>query len=269
MGAHISTEDIESLHPVNWWRQNKEEHGVELREKYSKPDSIHLSELEAGESIAIFGRRGSRRADVVRNILYSNRDIPIGLAILQDGDPNNFRKHIPAALIKEGSETFECLNAIKSLNTHQQKVKEEHDHDERAFLLRNDQRIFTSNEYDQLVNDCYDSNLLFIQEFYYPTTTLRLDMFNFLVMFRYTLEYSTKQLYDSIAKPHFNTYAEFKDIMDKLSADECLVIDTNQDGGVFVYNVKEPVANFKIGHPDLWEPEIWTESAARTESVKT
>lgn len=246
----------------------------------TKFDRLNLSmfdmkDLMMDSTILILGRRRTGKSWLIRDLMYHNKNIPLGIVFSSTEQVSPFFKDfIPDTFIhseynpdlvedflkKQQKRIFDSNNKGKGQNG---KTRSNN-----VFLILDD--LMHSSEVwkkDKTIKNIFFNgrhfNLMFILTLQYPmgiTPDLRSNI-DYVFIFDQPSVKNKKKIFDDYAGI-FPTFDYFCNVLDSCTQDHsCLVIKTgggsgsNMTSNVFWYKAsdREP---FKVGHPKLWNYHI-------------
>jgi hypothetical protein len=229
-----------------------------------------MKTLKAGSVVVLIGKRETGKSFLVRDILYHNKDMPIGTIISGTEGANSFYSHmIPSIYIYGEYEPQIIDNVIKRQVLVRKEMKKEvamrgHTNiDPRAFLILDDCLYDASWTKDKNVRSLFMNgrhyNETFIITMQYcmgipPSLRTNVD---FVFLLRENLINNRKKLYEQYAGM-FPSFDIFCQVMDQCTENyECIVIHNNAKSNkledqVFWYKASDH-EDFRVGAAEYWE----------------
>ena len=229
-----------------------------------------MKTLKAGSVVVLIGKRETGKSFLVRDILYHNKDMPIGTIISGTEGANSFYSHmIPSIYIYGEYEPQIIDNVIKRQVLVRKEMKKEvamrgHTNiDPRAFLILDDCLYDASWTKDKNVRSLFMNgrhyNETFINTMQYcmgipPSLRTNVD---FVFLLRENLINNRKKLYEQYAGM-FPSFDIFCQVMDQCTENyECIVIHNNAKSNkledqVFWYKASDH-EDFRVGAAEYWE----------------
>ena len=229
-----------------------------------------MKTLKAGSVVVLIGKRETGKSFLVRDILYNNKDMPIGTIISGTEGANSFYSHmIPSIYIYGEYEPQIIDNVIKRQILVRKEMKKEvamrgHTNiDPRAFLILDDCLYDASWTKDKNVRSLFMNgrhyNETFIITMQYcmgipPSLRTNVD---FVFLLRENLINNRKKLYEQYAGM-FPSFDIFCQVMDQCTENyECIVIHNNAKSNkledqVFWYKASDH-EDFRVGAEEYWE----------------
>jgi len=226
--------------------------------------------LKAGSVVVLIGKRETGKSFLVRDILYHNKDMPIGTIISGTEDANSFYSHmVPSIYIYGEYEPQIIDNVIKRQVLVRKEMKKEvamrgHTNiDPRAFLILDDCLYDASWTKDTNVRSLFMNgrhyNETFIITMQYcmgipPSLRTNVD---FVFILRENLINNRKKLYEQYAGM-FPSFDIFCQVMDQCTENyECIVVHNNAKSNkledqVFWYKASDH-EEFRVGAAEYWE----------------
>lgn len=223
-----------------------------------------------GPVIVLIGRRDTGKSFLVQDLLYFQRDIPIGTVISGTEAGNGFYKPIvPKMFIHHDYSTTIIENAFRRQNAVVKQYKREVEAkgrssmDARAFLLLDDCLYDDKWTRDKLMRMMFMNGrhwkVMLIITMQYPLgipPVLRTNI-DYVFILREPIAANRKRLWENYASM-FPTFESFCTVMDQTTANfECLVIDNNSKENyltdmVYWYKaVQRPL--YRLTSPEFWE----------------
>ena len=229
-----------------------------------------MKTLKAGSVVVLIGKRETGKSFLVRDILYHNKDMPIGTIISGTEGANSFYSHmVPSIYIYGEYEPQIIDNVIKRQVLVRKEMKKEvamrgHTNiDPRAFLILDDCLYDASWTKDKNVRSLFMNgrhyNETFIITMQYcmgipPSLRTNVD---FVFILRENLINNRKKLYEQYAGM-FPSFDIFCQVMDQCTENyECIVIHNNAKSNkledqVFWYKASDH-EEFRVGAAEYWE----------------
>lgn len=229
-----------------------------------------MKTLKAGSVVVLIGKRETGKSFLVRDILYHNKDMPIGTIISGTEGANSFYSHmVPSIYIYGEYEPQIIDNVIKRQVLVRKEMKKEvamrgHTNiDPRAFLILDDCLYDASWTKDKNVRSLFMNgrhyNETFIITMQYcmgipPSLRTNVD---FVFILRENLINNRKKLYEQYAGM-FPSFDIFCQVMDQCTENyECIVIHNNAKSNkledqVFWYKASDH-EEFRVGAVEYWE----------------
>jgi hypothetical protein len=226
--------------------------------------------LKAGSVVVLIGKRETGKSFLVRDILYHNKDMPIGTIISGTEGANSFYSHmVPSIYIYGEYEPQIIDNVIKRQVLVRKEMKKEvamrgHTNiDPRAFLILDDCLYDASWTKDKNVRSLFMNgrhyNETFIITMQYcmgipPSLRTNVD---FVFILRENLINNRKKLYEQYAGM-FPSFDIFCQVMDQCTENyECIVVHNNAKSNkledqVFWYKASDH-EEFRVGAAEYWE----------------
>jgi hypothetical protein len=230
-----------------------------------------ISSISYDKVVVLIGKRETGKSFLVKDLLYHQRDLPIGTIISPTESANKFFGNIvPSLFIHDEYQPKVLENVVKRQKTLLRKIDNEVvskgscNIDPRSFLVLDD-CLYDSGSW---VND-KNVRLLFMNGRHYkmmfaitmqhplgipPSLRTQID---YVFILRENLINNRKKIYNNYAGM-FPTFDIFCQVMDQCTENfECLVINNNAKSNrledqVFWYKAEAHPA-FRIGAGDLWE----------------
>ena len=229
-----------------------------------------MKTLKAGSVVVLIGKRETGKSFLVRDILYHNKDMPIGTIISGTEGANSFYSHmVPSIYIYGEYEPQIIDNVIKRQVLVRKEMKKEvamrgHTNiDPRAFLILDDCLYDASWTKHKNVRSLFMNgrhyNETFIITMQYcmgipPSLRTNVD---FVFILRENLINNRKKLYEQYAGM-FPSFDIFCQVMDQCTENyECIVIHNNAKSNkledqVFWYKASDH-EDFRVGAAEYWE----------------
>ena len=229
-----------------------------------------MKSLKAGSVVVLIGKRETGKSFLVRDILYHNKDMPIGTIISGTEGANSFYSHmVPSIYIYGEYEPQIIDNVIKRQVLVRNEMKKEvamrgHTNiDPRAFLILDDCLYDASWTKDKNVRSLFMNgrhyNETFIITMQYcmgipPSLSTNVD---YVFILRENLINNRKKLYEQYAGM-FPSFDIFCQVMDQCTENyECIVLHNNAKSNkledqVFWYKASDH-EDFRVGAAEYWE----------------
>jgi len=223
-----------------------------------------------GPVIVMIGKRDTGKSFLMRDLLYHQRDIPVGTVVSGTEHLNQFfSAHVPPVFIhhkfSKGIITNVLMrqkNVIKQFKTQMDMYKKT-SLDPRAFLILDDCMYDKGWPNDELIRIVFMNGrhykLLTVISLQYsigipPILRTNID---YVFILRETITNNRKKLYENYAGM-FPTFESFCQVMDQCTENfECLVIDNNSKSNKLNDQVSWYKANtcppFKMCAPEIWK----------------
>ena len=229
-----------------------------------------ISKIRSDATIVAIAQRRSGKSFLMRDILYHQRDIPIGVVMsgTEEASPF-FGDFMPKLFIHDNYDSSIISNLVKRQTKIIEKSKEEkarYGHtniNPNAFVILDDLMFDTSWVNDIEVKKLFMNGrhykILYALTMQSPlgiSPSLR-DNIDYVFLLRCSKLSTRKKLYEHYAGM-FPSFDAFCQVFDSCTENfECLVIDNTTRSNkiedmVFWYKAKEPPA-FKIGAPAFWQ----------------
>jgi hypothetical protein len=223
-----------------------------------------------GPVIVMIGRRDTGKSFLIRDLLYHQRDIPVGTVVSGTEQLNQFfSAHVPPVLIHNkfnkgilSNVLMRQKQVVKQFKTQMEMYKKT-SLDPRAFLILDDCMYDKGWPNDELIRIVFMNGrhykLLSLWSLQYsigipPVLRTNID---YVFILREPVTSNRKRLYENYAGM-FPTFESFCQVMDQCTENyECLVIDNNSKSNkladqVFWYKAM-PCPPFKMCAPELWK----------------
>lgn len=226
--------------------------------------------LKAGSVVVLLGKRETGKSFLVRDILYHNKDIPVGTVISGTEGANSFYSNmIPPVYIYDEYKPEIIVNVIKRQEMVQKEMKNEvakygsTNIDPRAVLILDDCLYDSSWTKDKNVRSLFMNGRHYHETFIItmqycmgipPVLRTNVDI---VFILRETIVSNRKRLYEQYAGM-FPSFEIFCQVMDQCTEDyECLVIHNNAKSNkledqVFWYKASDH-EDFRVGNSEIWE----------------
>ena len=244
---------------------------LELK-KFDMKRITFLKEENKGPVVVLIGRRDTGKSILVRDLLYHQRDIPIGTVISGTEAGNGFyAAHVPKLFIHDEYSSGIIENILKRQKTVIKEVnKQLQVHkickiDPRAFVILDDCLYDATWSRDKMMRLLFMNGrhwkVFLIITMQYPLgipPTLRTNI-DYVFILREPYIANRKRIYENYAGM-FPTFESFCQVMDQCTENyECLVIDNNVKSNklseqIFWYKANLDIRNdFKLGSKEFWE----------------
>lgn len=235
-----------------------------------KLKKFDLSQIKNDSTVLVVGRRRSGKSWVIRDLMYTKKDIPSGVVFSGTADVNPFfNTFIPETFIYD---SLEIPALEKIINRQETKVKQDnlknaHKHvnnKERPFNkfiilddVLHDTKWVSDSTIKKILFNGRHYNIFFVLAIQYINSIPQKLMTNFdyVFLFNETSTKNRKKLYESFCGVIEN-YNTFHEIFTKCTKEYgCLVIDTHGsdiDDSIYYYKShhREP---FKVGNKAFWK----------------
>ena len=230
-----------------------------------------ITSIAQDKVVVMIGKRDTGKSFLVRDLLYHQRDMPIGTVISPTETANKFFGHIVPPLFIHDEYTPAILeNVVKRQKIimktidRQRKATGNSNIDPRSFLLLDD-CMYDSNKWvkDKNVRLLFMNGrhykIMFIITMQFPLgipPSLRTQI-DYVFILRENVTSNRKRIYDNYAGM-FPTFEVFCQVMDQCTENyECIVINNNAKSNrledqVFWYKA-ENRSNFRIGAREFWD----------------
>lgn len=202
-----------------------------------------MSKIRDSAKIGLIGKRGVGKTELIKDILYHKRDIPVGVVI----DPTHectrsYEGIVPSAFIYTEYQPEIIDNLFERYKKMRKKRNDEKELDMRSFIVQDcslyDSATIRSSQQRQLFFNgrCYQIlSILAMQYAMGLPSSLRAN-FDYIFIFRENMKSNLKRLYEHYAGM-FSTFSEFSQVMDQIckNTGDCLVIDNT----VRSYNIED------------------------------
>ena len=229
-----------------------------------------MSSMKDDKVIVLIGKRETGKSFLVKDLLYYQKDIPIGTVISATESANCFYGNIIPPIFIHDEYTSDIIeNVLKRQQIVIKKMKKEFSQkghsniDPRAFLILDDCLYDQSWTKDKNVRSLFMNGrhykMLFIITMQYSLgipPSLRTNV-DYTFILRENIVSNRKRLYEQYAGM-FPTFEIFCQVMDQCTENfECLVINNNAKSNkledqVFWYKA-EPHDDFRIGGKEFWD----------------
>ena len=242
---------------------------LELK-KFDMSNIRFKQEENSGPVVVLIGRRDTGKSFLVRDLIYSHQDIPIGTVISGTEAGNGFYgNHVPKLFIHDEYNTAIIENILKRQKTVLKQVKKEMEYykkstiDPRTFVILDDCLYDSAWTKDKMMRLLFMNGrhwkIMLIITMQYPLgipPNLRTNI-DFVFILREPYIANRKRIYENYAGM-FPTFESFSQVLDQCTENfECLVINNNAKTNklqeqVFWYKA-EPRGDFKLGSKEFWE----------------
>ena len=244
---------------------------LELK-KFDMKRITFLKEENKGPVVVLIGRRDTGKSILVRDLLYHQRDIPIGTVISGTEAGNGFyAAHVPKLFIHDEYSSGIIENILKRQKTvikevnKQIQVHKSSKIDPRTFVILDDCLYDNTWARDKMMRLLFMNGrhwkVFLIITMQYPLgipPTLRTNI-DYVFILREPYIANRKRIYENYAGM-FPTFESFCQVMDQCTENyECLVIDNNVKSNklseqIFWYKANLDIRNdFKLGSKEFWE----------------
>jgi hypothetical protein len=223
-----------------------------------------------GPVVVLIGKRDTGKSFLVRDLLWYQREIPIGTVISGTEEGNGFYgKMVPRLFIHNEYNSAIIENILKRQRTVLKQVKKEMDTykrttiDPRAFVILDDCLYDNTWSRDKLMRLLFMNGrhwkVMLVITMQYPLgipPTLRTNI-DYVFILRENYIANRKRIYENYAGM-FPTFEAFCQVMDQCTENyECLVINNNSKSNklndqVFYYKADNH-NDFKLGSKEFWE----------------
>ncbi len=242
---------------------------LELK-KFDMSNIRFKQDENSGPVVVLIGRRDTGKSFLVRDLIYSHQDIPIGTVISGTEAGNGFYgNHVPKLFIHDEYNTAIIENILKRQKTVLKQVKKEMEYykkstiDPRTFVILDDCLYDSAWTKDKMMRLLFMNGrhwkIMLIITMQYPLgipPNLRTNI-DYVFILREPYIANRKRIYENYAGM-FPTYESFSQVLDQCTENfECLVINNNAKTNklqeqVFWYKA-EPRGDFKLGSKEFWE----------------
>jgi len=242
---------------------------LELK-KFDMSNIRFKQDENSGPVVVLIGRRDTGKSFLVRDLIYSHQDIPIGTVISGTEAGNGFYgKHVPKLFIHDEYNTAIVENILKRQKTVLKQVKKEMEYykkstiDPRTFVILDDCLYDSAWTKDKMMRLLFMNGrhwkIMLIITMQYPLgipPNLRTNI-DYVFILREPYIANRKRIYENYAGM-FPTFESFSQVLDQCTENfECLVINNNAKTNklqeqVFWYKA-EPRGDFKLGSKEFWE----------------
>jgi len=241
---------------------------LELRKFDMKRITFNKDENK-GPVIILIGRRDTGKSFLVRDLLYHQKDIPVGTVISGTEGANQFySNHVPPVLIHSKFQTSIIQNILLRQKNVVKQVKQQMDAykrcsiDPRTFVILDDCLYDSSWSKNELMRMIFMNGrhwkIMLIITMQYPLgipPQLRTNV-DYVFILREPYIANRKRIYENYAGM-FPTFESFCQVMDQCTENfECLVICNNSQSNELRHQVAWYKANktpdFRLCSPDLW-----------------
>ena len=233
-----------------------------------KLKKFDMSSIKSDKVVLFIGKRETGKSFLVRDLLWHNRDLPVGTVISGTEGANQFySKMIPSIFIHDEYTPEIINNFVKRQGRLIKKqvggVAEYQNIDPRAFLILDDCLYDNSWVKDKNVRSLF-MNGRHYKAFFIITSQYSLGIppnlrtnVDYVFVLRETIHSNRRRLYEQYCGM-FPTYEFFCTVMDQCTENfECLVIDNNSKSSkleqqAYWYKA-EPHPDFRLGADILWK----------------
>jgi hypothetical protein len=242
---------------------------LELKKFDMKTISFKINESK-GPVVVLIGRRDTGKSFLVRDLLYYQQDIPLGVVVAGTEEGNGFYgKMVPKLFIHNEYNTAIIENVLKRQKGVLKQIKKQMESfkksniDPRAFVILDDCLYDGSWTKDKMMRLLFMNGrhwkIMLIITMQYPLgipPTLRTNI-DYVFILREPYIANRKRIYENYAGM-FPTFESFCQVMDQCTENyECLVINNNAKSNrlqdqVFWYKADQH-NDFKLGSKEFWE----------------
>lgn len=233
-----------------------------------KLKKFDMSSIKSDKVVLFIGKRETGKSFLVRDLLWHNRDLPVGTVISGTEGANQFySKMIPSIFIHDEYTPEIINNFVKRQGRLIKKqvggVAEYQNIDPRAFLILDDCLYDNTWVKDKNVRSLF-MNGRHYKAFFIITSQYSLGIppnlrtnVDYVFVLRETIHSNRRRLYEQYCGM-FPTYEFFCTVMDQCTENfECLVINNNSKSSkledqCFWYKA-EPHSDFRLGADILWK----------------
>ena len=223
-----------------------------------------ISSIAHDKVIVMIGKRETGKSFLVKDLLFHNRDLPIGTVISPTENANKFFGHVVPPLFIHDEYTAGIVgNVVKRQRQIMKKMHTSAGIDPRSFFILDDCMYDDSWTKDKNIRLLFMNGrhyqILFVITMQYPLglpPNLRTQI-DYTFILRENLINNRKRIYENYAGM-FPSFDVFCQVMDQCTENfECLVIHNNAKSNkiedqVFWYKA-EPHCSFRIGANDFWK----------------
>jgi hypothetical protein len=225
------------------------------------------------DAVVVFvGARRTGKSQIIKNLLYYHRDIPIGTIISGTEVANGFFEKIVPKVFIHHECTPELIDNVlnrqkklkKKVKKIERKTKESSNIDTRAVLLLDDclydDNWIRKKNIRELFMNGRHWDVMFLITMQYPLgipPNLRSNV-DYVFILRENKQSNRQRIYQNYASI-FPSFEMFNTVMDSCTENyECLVIAANSQSNklqdqVFWYKADINCGNFKFGAKEFWE----------------
>jgi hypothetical protein len=244
---------------------------LELKKFNMKSIKFNSNENQ-GPVIVLIGRRDTGKSFLVRDLLYYQQDVPVGVVISGTEAGNGFYGNIvPKLFIHDEYNTAIIQNILKRQKVVLKEIKKEIQMykrrtskiDPRAFVILDDCLYDNSWSRDKMMRLLFMNGrhwkIMLVITMQYPLgipPNLRTNI-DYVFILREPYINNKKRIWENYAGM-FPTFESFCQVMEQCTEDyECLVIDNNSKSNkledqIYWYKA-DPHNNFKLGSKEYWE----------------
>ena len=242
---------------------------LELKKFDMKTISFKIHEAK-GPVVVLVGRRDTGKSYLVRDLLYYQQDIPLGVVVAGTEEGNGFYgKMVPKLFIHNEYNTAIIENVLKRQKGVLREMKKQVEAykksniDPRAFVILDDCLYDGTWAKDKMMRLLFMNGrhwkIMLIITMQYPLgipPTLRTNI-DYVFILREPYIANRKRIYENYAGM-FPTFESFCQVMDQCTENyECLVINNNAKSNrlqdqVFWYKA-DPHNDFKLGSKEFWD----------------
>ena len=231
---------------------------------------FNIKSISQDKVIVLIGKRETGKSFLVKDLLYNNRNIPVGVTISGTEASNHFYSGIMPSIFIHDEYTPQIVhNVIRRQKHIKKKINNQIDQsgtsiiNPNSFLILDDCMDDDSWTKDKNIKTCFLNgrhwNIMFIITMQFslgipPKLRTNID---YIFILRENIVSNRKRLYEHYAGM-FPTFETFCQVMDQCTENyECLVINNNSKSNkledqVFWYKA-EPHPPFKLGSSALWK----------------
>ena len=223
-----------------------------------------IASIKHDKVVVMIGKRETGKSFLVKDLLFTHRDLPIGTVISPTENANKFFGHVVPPLFIHDEYTSSVVgNVVKRQRQIMKKVNQHAGIDPRSFLILDDCMYDESWTKDKNIRLLFMNgrhyNIMFIITMQYPLgipPSLRTQI-DYTFILRENLINNRKRIYENYAGM-FPTFDVFCQVMDQCTENfECIVINNNAKSNriedqVFWYKA-EPHCPFRIGASEFWK----------------
>jgi hypothetical protein len=224
-----------------------------------------------GPVIVLIGRRDTGKSWLVRDILYSQQDVPVGTVISGTEAGNGFfSAHVPKIFIHNEYNTVIIENVLRRQKAALKQMQKEIETyrkaiiDPRAFVILDDCLYDSSWSRDKMMRLLFMNGrhwkIMLVITMQYPLgipPNLRTNI-DYVFILREPYMTNRKKIWENYASM-FPTLESFCSIMDQTTENyECLVINNNSKSNklsdqIFWYKADSNKPAFRVGSNEFWE----------------
>lgn len=220
--------------------------------------------IEDNSRVMMIGKTNTGKSFLIRDLLFYNRDLPIGTVISPTEESTGFfKKMVPKMFIHYEYEPRIIENFVNRQKSICKKFLNKNDVDCRGFLILDDCMYDESWQKDKNIRYCFmngrHNKIFFILTSQYamgipPKLRAQLD---YIFLLRENIYANRKRLYEQYAGM-FPTFDSFCQVFEQCTENyECLVINNKTQSNkiedqIFWYKADQH-DEFKIGNQQFWE----------------